>query len=102
MNRTLERFGKEVRLIKANIDNPSNEEFVKTVGVTEVPTAIVVSRSGERIRTLSGASECLSLNTILNILLPEEGVVSPVATEIPAAPRIALLTQSPQLDTALP
>src|SRR5260221_9438545 len=58
VKRAIERFGNSVRLVTTSVDDPRNDAFVKAVGVRDLPAAIIVSRSGERIKTLVGTSEC--------------------------------------------
>ncbi|MBI4532545.1 MAG: hypothetical protein HY711_01250 [Candidatus Melainabacteria bacterium] len=63
------RFGGEVRMFRVNIDNSSNEEFVEQVGVSVVPTVIVVDENGNRLATMVGLAEASRLDTLLESLL---------------------------------
>ncbi len=97
MERAVSRYNNDVRLVKASVDDPLNEGLIQAVGVEEVPTVILVARNGQRVKTLVGLSECLSLSTVMDALLPTDVSLAPAAS-ISGRPEIAFVKQDPKAD----
>lgn len=98
VERAVARFSADVRLVKARVDDPLNDEFVEAVGVQQVPLVIIVTSGGDRVKTLAGLSECLSLGTVLYALLPAGVALASAAAGAPGQPVVAFSREHPKED----